>query len=149
MFLLMILFTISCKKNDKQVESEFLTNAIDKAKIDSDTHCIVVLPGLGCHGCIQEGEAFMRDNIDNLNVFFILTKNSSLKILQQKIGIKVSEHSNIFIDRENLFDIPTNNGIYPCIIFLKNGKIENHEFQCPQNNSAFGKLSKSLSNKKL
>jgi hypothetical protein len=133
--------TSSCKKSGKAVEAENLTTAIYKAKVDYDIQWIVLLPGLGCHGCIQEGEAFMRDHIENTGILFVLTKISSLKILQQKIGIKIEEHPNVYIDRENIFNIPTDNSIYPCIIRMKNGKIVDHEFQSPKNGSAFRKLS--------
>ncbi len=66
---------------------------------------IVILPGTGCHGCIQDGEFFMKKNIGNNKVLFILTKISSLKILQQKLGLQIKDHSNIYIDKENIFDM--------------------------------------------
>lgn len=135
---LFILHT-SCKKNDKEIETEHLTAAIEQVKLNRDFKWIVILPGMGCHGCIQEGEAFMRDNI-NSSILFVLTKISSMKILQQKTGIKFEEHHNVYIDRENIFDIPTENSIYPCIIRMNKGQIADHEFQSPQNGSAFRKL---------
>lgn len=130
----------SCKKSEKEIETEYLTTAVGQAKVDSDIQWVVVLPGLGCHGCIQEGEAFMRDHIENKEILFVLTNISSLKILQQKIGIKIEEHPNVYVDRENIFNIPTDNSIYPCIIQMKNDKIANHEFQSPKNGAAFRKL---------
>jgi hypothetical protein len=139
--IVLIFFTVitSCKKNDKEIEIENLTAAIKQSNVKGDFKWIVVLPGLGCHGCIQEGEAFMRDNIHS-DILFVLTKISSLKILQQKTGIMIEEFPNIYIDRENIFDLPTENSIYPCIIRIKNGKIADHEFQSPQNRAAFRKL---------
>ena len=136
-----MLFTIySCTKSEKKVETECFTKAIDQAWVDSDYQWIVVLPGLGCHGCIQEGEAFMRDNIESKNILFVLTKISSLKILQHKTGIDIAIHSNIYVDREDVFYVPTNNSIYPCIIHMKDGNVAGHEFQSPGNGTAFRKL---------
>lgn len=105
-----------------------------------DFQWIVILPGLGCHGCIQEAEAFMREYIGNTEILFVLTKISSLKILQQKTGIKIEKQTNIYIDREDNFSLPSNNSIYPCIIHLKDGKIVEYEFQSPGNGAAFRKL---------
>ena len=130
----------SCKKSEKEIESEWLKGAVEQAWVDSDYQWIVVLPGLGCHGCIQEAEVFMRDNIENKQVLFVLTKISSLKILQHKTGIDIATHSNILVDREDIFFVPTKNSIYPCIISLGNGYVKNHESQSPHNGQAFRKL---------
>lgn len=145
-FLSLLIVNTSCKKSDKEIEVENLVTAIKESKIKGDFKWIVLLPGLGCNGCIQEGEAFMRDNI-HFDILFVLTKISSLKILQQKTGIKLKEHSNIYIDKENIFDLPTENSIYPCIIQLENGKIIDHEFQSPRNGAAFRKLKKLVTRK--
>lgn len=99
------------------------------------------MPGAGCHGCIQEGEYFMKENIDNRKILFVLINTSSLKLLQQKIGIKLKEHSNVYIDKDFIFDIPSNNVIYPCVIRLEKGKIKQFEFQSPKN-AAFHKIKK-------
>ena len=93
-YILLIVFNIipvfiSCKKSEKEIETEHLSKAIEQAWVDSDYRWIVVLPGMGCHGCIQEGEAFMRENIENKNILFVLTNTSSLKILQLKTGVKI------------------------------------------------------------
>lgn len=82
----------------------------------------------------------MKEYIENRTVIFVLTHISSLKILEQKIGIKLKEHPNIYINKENVFNIPTDNSIYPCITQIKNGKIVAHEFQCPKNGQVFRKL---------
>lgn len=134
---------ISCKKSEKEIETEHLSKAVEQAWVDSDYRWIVVLPGMGCHGCIQEGEAFMRDNIENNSILFVLTKTSSMKILQLKTGVNINEHPNIYVDKENLFDVLTDNAIYPCIIRMKDGRIAAHEFQSPKN-EAFRKLKKLL-----
>jgi hypothetical protein len=130
----------SCKNSVKNIERAFLKDAFSKIKLDGTLKWLVILPGLGCDGCIQEGEVFMKRYIENRNVLFVLTNISSLKILEQKIGVNIKEHQNVYIDRENIFYLPTDNSIYPCIIRIENNKILSHEFQCPKNGQAFNKL---------
>lgn len=146
-FVLFFVFTIflGCK-NEKDTEILQIENAIETSELDTGKYkWVVVLPGLGCHGCIQEAEAFMKKHIKNNNILFVLTKIESLKILQQKTGIKFKIHTNIYVDRENLFDFQTNNSIYPCIIQLENNSIKNYQFQSPSNSQAFWKLKKQIS----
>jgi hypothetical protein len=145
-FIVFALFvTTSCNKSPEKTEKDCLTNAVNQIMVDNQYQWIVVLPGLGCHGCIQEGELFMQNHITNRQILFILTRISSLKILQQKINIQISEHPNIYVDKKNIFAIPTDNSIYPCVIQLKNRKILNHSFQSPQN-AALHQLEKLIEN---
>lgn len=57
--------------------------------------------------------------------------------------ITMNFHTIIYIDKNDWFDIPTKNNIYPCVIQLKNGKIVNHSFQNPSN-EAFHQLLRQL-----
>ena len=129
---------VCCKKSEKELEKESLEIIIETVPVNDFTKWIIILPGMGCHGCIQEGEAFMKDNVNNKDILFVLTKTESLKILQNKLEIKLKEHTNIYIDSKESF-----NFIYPCIVHLENGKIKSHEFQSPGNN-AFEKLKNRL-----
>ena len=142
--LLMFVFLMNaCQQNTEKIEKECLNNAIKEANIDNNYQWVVILPGLGCHGCIQEAEFFMTEYVTEKRILFVLTKISSLKILQQKTEVRINEHSNIFVDRNNLFDMPTNNRIYPCVVQLKSGKVYKHSFQCPEN-AAFYQLEQQL-----
>lgn len=145
-FIVILFLSAACKKTEKGIEEEYLTSAIEKIELDNNTNWIVVLPGLGCPGCIQVAEAFMKDNIDNKEIQFVLTRLSSLKILQQKIGVQLMEQSNVYIDRNDIFAIPTDNWNYPCIIRLKNKKIDMYMFQSPKNEEAFDELKTQLKN---
>ena len=139
-FISVCFFSVSCnnkKQDNNTVESTAILRGIERAEIENTNEWIVILPGLGCPGCIQEGEAFMQQFIDSTKVFFVLTKIESLKILQQKIGKSLKERKNIYIDNQGIFDIPTDNSIYPCILQLKDGKIVKHQFQSPTNSQAF------------
>lgn len=139
-FIIVAVNFISCN-SDKKIETEIFDKAIiNNLDIDENVKWIVILPGLGCMGCIKEAELFMKDNVGNQEIIFVLTKLSSLKILQQKTGINIYNHFNIFIDTENAFDIPTDNSIYPCLIKMKEGKIVTYEFQSPKNGNNFNEL---------
>lgn len=132
--------SFSCNKSIQEKEKDQLMDAVDNIAINKNTDWIVVLPGLGCSGCIQEAEDFLKKNSNNKKIFFVLTKIESLKILQQKTGVKIAEHSNVLIDRADQFIVPTDNSIYPCIIKFTDGKFVSHEFQSPDNSNAFEKL---------
>jgi len=140
-----VLFCVltACRQDSEKIEMKHLENAIKETIADNKYQWVVILPGLGCHGCIQEGEFFMSEHITDNRILFVLTKISSLKILQQKMDIRIDEHSNIFVDRNNIFTIPTDNRIYPCVVRLKEGKISDHSFQSPQN-AAFYQLEQQL-----
>lgn len=124
---------VSCKKGEKELEKEYVATIVDKVNTSNNTKWIVILPGMGCHGCIQEGEYFMKEYIGNPKILFVLTKIESLKILQKKIEVNFKEHSNIYIDSKENFNMPTNNTVYPCIVYLENGKVKSYEFQSPSN----------------
>ena len=138
-----LIFMFACGQNPEKIEANSFAQAIEQIKVGSQYQWIVVLPGLGCHGCIQEAEDFMKNHIEDERILFVLTKVSSLKILQQKIDIRIDEHSNIYVDREDLFNIPTNNAIYPCVIQIKDDKVFTHSFQNPSN-AALWKLEEQL-----
>lgn len=88
----------------------------------------------------------MGKHLDKKNVLFFLNRVEPIKLLQNKLNITVSDHDNLYIDRDGYFDLPTNNGIYPIIIELKNGQFLRHEFQSPENSMAFMRLEERLEN---
>ena len=88
--------------------------------------------GMGCHGCIQEAEFFMKKHISNEKILFVLTNIESLKILQQKTGVEIKSHPNVYIDWNNQFKLPTDHSIYPCVIQVNKGKLQQYAFQSPK-----------------
>ncbi len=120
-------------------EETFLTPYIQEINDINKYRWVVILPSTGCNGCIQHGEFFMKQNINRNDILFIITKATSIKTMQLKLGINLREHSNIYLDRENKFDIPTKNSIYPCVIELQKGSIKSITFQNPHTD-AFRKI---------
>ncbi len=141
-FLLLVVCSTGCKeKTIKEKEADYVNEMVNNLPVErSQYKWLVLLPGLGCHGCIQEAEMFMQQNIGNNNILFVLTKVESLKILQNKINIRLNEHSNVYLDKDNTIRIPSDNSIYPCIVQLKNGEPDNYQFQAPYNSQAFARL---------
>lgn len=129
------LLLMGCKEKTENVEKAFLDKAIAQLNVPEYYKWLIIIPGSGCHGCIQEGELFMKRNIEKSDILYILTKTSSLKILQQKTGIRLGDHSNIYVDTATVFDIPTNNAIYPCIVKMDQRRVISFSFQSPSNNA--------------
>lgn len=125
-------------------EKTYLTNVISSSEV-TDYKYVLIIPGVGCNGCIQESEFFLKQNIDNQKILFILTNPSSIKTLQHKIGVKISDKKNIIIDRDGKFKVPTKNSIYPCVIYLDDGAIIDIEFQTPQTSALHSLYDKSRS----
>lgn len=139
-----IIFLGSCS-NSYNAEYSFLNSAINTiGESVTDYNYIVIIPGAGCHGCIQESEYFLKQNLNNKNILFVLSNPASLKILQNKIGVKLRDYSNILINRNSDFKVPTQNAVYPCVIYLDDdAQIDRIDFQTPQT-SALHDLSTKL-----
>ncbi len=136
--------SFSCKKGETQLEQEHIEAMLNDVEIQKAVEWVVLLPGLGCHGCIREGEYFLKEHLDNEGVFLVLTNIESLKILQHKLGIELGSFSNVYADKEDQYVLPTMNRVYPCIVHLENGRYRSHEFQSPMNSAAFEKLAANI-----
>lgn len=147
--ILLILF-VSCLMQacygDNNGEKDFFITTISNQRLDLTQYkYIVIIPGIGCHGCIQESEYFLKQNINNQDILFIISNPQSLKILQNKIKVKLNDYENVIIDRKSTYQLPTNNSIYPCVLYLDehNHTIKTIDFQSPKN-GALNKLNKIL-----
>lgn len=125
------LLFVSCSKEGHQ-EKEFVNHILSERPELSKYTWLVIIPGAGCNGCIQEGEYFLKRHVSEETIYFVLTNISSIKILQHKTGLKLKEYANVYIDRENSFLLPTNNSVYPCVAEIRNGHVYTIKFQSPQ-----------------
>ena len=133
-FCLLLFLTLSfysCN-SERQKEIDFIDNVLSEHADLSNYNWLVIIPGVGCNGCIQEGEYFLKKHVSDKTIGFVLTNISSLKILQQKTGIKLKEHENIYADTDNAFIVETHNSVYPCVVEIKDHHIVSLEFQSPQ-----------------
>lgn len=86
---------------------------------DSDVVAYVIIPNTGCSGCITSAETFLKNTVSKSDKLrFILTNIASVKMLKLKIGNKIVDHPNVYIDKENMFYKGSFNSIYPTILFI-------------------------------
>lgn len=79
---------------------------------------IVVIPELGCGGCISEAENFFRENREQ-NILFIFTKISSMKEIRLRLG-RMIDQKNVLIDNEQLYVSKEEAiNVYPIIIDIR------------------------------
>lgn len=140
----LLLFIVTCLvgcRTENIKEKEFFSNALNSDVKSLDCYnYVVVIPGAGCHGCIQESEYFLKQNIQREDILFIISNPQSLKILQNKIGLKLNDYSNVLINKTSDFQVPTHNSVYPAVVYLNEDKeVKKVEFQTP-NTSAFHNL---------
>jgi len=127
-FLFFLPLSCGSKDQSKNYLQEKLANVSD---INTYNYA-VILPGLGCQGCISTVEEFIKHNINRTDILFILTSIESLKMLQNKIGINVNKHSNVLIDLENEFLITSDNSIYPIVLELEESTIKSLYYISPK-----------------
>lgn len=144
LFCSLILIVTSCNQRSNSEEYNLLNKSLQTQNVDVEVKYVIIIPGAGCNGCIQSAEMFLKENISNRELLFVLTRITSLKLLQHKIETTVTDYPNVVIDREGIFELLTHNGIYPCIVKLIDGEIESIEFQSPQNSNAFSNLQSKL-----
>ena len=140
--------TIACQTADKSKGIEqILVNITGKESIEK-SHAIVVIPNAGCNGCISNTEYYMTKNIADKSIIFIATGSSSRKILRMRFGVKILNQPNFYIDSLNTLQQEGAGlkNMYPAIIFIRNGRVEQIEEVSPENDG-LKKLNEYLANK--
>lgn len=119
LLLFLLVFSVSsCSVNEKQYAEKVLYN-LHKDNIDMKlyTH-IVIIPNVGCGGCISEAEHFFQENKEE-NILFVFTKVRSLKELRLQHGEKL-ERKNVLIDKHQRYASEKEEiNIYPIIIDIR------------------------------
>ena len=86
---------------------------------------VVLILGAGCNGCITEAENFFVTHACDSSTLFIFTRVSSVKNLWIKMGREKFSLPNVYIDKNSKFYFPEyDKCIYPCLIYLKEGRPE-------------------------
>ena len=137
--LLYLIDSTACKQNSHYSIKTF-------AKLDKEINnrkAIVVIPNQGCPGCISTAESFVTENAKKqIDVVFIFTRISSMKLLRSKLGTEVQQLKNIIFDSNNTIEyLDDTKEIYPMIIFVDHGKIKKIMYQSPFE-EGFNELSK-------
>lgn len=143
----------SCKgkdKSTKEVEDFYSCNNIH---FDKGLKVCVILPEVGCGGCIASGISFFQENKDyflrNQNENrIIFTAIHSKKMLYRALGVNTLNEYNCLLDETNKFLVKGNNSIYPLILHLENGYIVKAEYQSPYSTDLFSELKSKLQDAK-
>lgn len=135
-----ILFS-SCSTENKKNE-EYLSKRVH-ALMPTLNKCyshIIIIPGSGCSGCITVAEDFLKTQYNNPECLFILTSINSLKIINHKIGVNLSQLSNVILDYDNVYS-RYKMSMYPIVINYncKENKVKCFVYQKPGSN-AFDQL---------
>lgn len=108
----------SCSSKKKDY-ADMVVEKLEKKNIDLTHYShIVVIPELGCGGCISEAENFFRENVGQ-NIFFIFTKISSMKEIRLRLGEMINQ-KNVLIDKKRLYMAEKEEmNVYPIIIDIR------------------------------
>lgn len=87
---------------------------------------IILIPGIGCTGCISSAEKYFQKNVNDSSCLYIFTNYISFKGLGLRLGGKENlSRQNVYLDSNNVF-MPScfNESSYPLQISLENGKVK-------------------------
>lgn len=121
---------LSCESKDQS--KVFYEQKLNQIENLSSFQYVIILPSLGCQGCISGVEEYLKNNIERTNVLFILTSLESLKLLQNKIGFDLKNRVNVLIDLDNDFLLTSDSSIYPIVLSMQNSKIETLHYISPE-----------------
>lgn len=139
---ILILFLISlCSCRDETETTVRLKNLYAQREIsfDKETKFCIVLPEVGCSGCISgcvyQILANKRhfDNSQNANLI-IFTSINSKKMLRRNMQVDSIEEFNCLIDSLDTYLPEGNDKIYPLFLRIEDGEIVDAVLQTPDTN---------------
>lgn len=118
------LFFASCSKNnDYSTELNYILS--ECMNCPSDYKYIMLIPSLGCVGCISDAETFLQENVNNSDYIFILEKVQSKKALRIRLGFDFQKESRIIYLEDKIKFIE--NFTFPMIFDTKSGNLTQFE----------------------
>lgn len=145
LWLCLSLFVAACQRNDditKDIRSLYRDRGIVfDEKLE---HCLI-LPEVGCDGCIAGGVSFLLNNKhcfsdDQIRNKVVFTAVNSKKMLLRNLKFDSLEGFNCVLDTANHYLVKGDNAIYPLVLYLKDGIIIKAEFQSPRSADVLSKL---------
>lgn len=122
---LILAFTLGCNHSvsQKSKSSSYSISQTDFATFLSrhntryEAHTlVVVIPNVGCGGCITQGEAYFMEHVDDSNYLFIFTMIQDMKLFRQSYIWLYSERENVIIDSKNVMSTIGFYADRPCFI---------------------------------
>ncbi len=144
----LIIFISGCTSHENDTAYIQRLYSDRNIEFDDDTEFCIVLPEVGCSGCISGAiyhvldnkSSFSNEQKKNLIVF---TAVNSQKMLLRNMQVDSLEELNCIVDSEDKYLLNSNDRIYPLFMTIHNGKIVNAMIQSPDNyEDAFIKLFK-------
>lgn len=137
-FLLIFLISsllLSCSDNDTtDIIKLYRERGIS---FDTNIENCIILPEVGCSGCIAGGVFFILEHKDSFNPnqkknLVIFTAINSKKVLFRDLEIKSTNDLNCIIDTLNDYLPIGDKKIYPLILKINQGEIIQAKYQSPE-----------------
>lgn len=153
-FVTILLFSFvleSCERTNKLVHTATQLIKENHIILEKDLSVCLIIPEAGCGDCIAGGVHFLIDNQDkfkNTQKYnkVIFTAVTSKKMLLRTLQIDSIESLYHEIDTLNHYLLPGELGIYPVVLYLKQGKIVAADVQSPDNVGTLQRLQDRLNN---
>lgn len=115
---------VSCSDDFGEFESR-----LEKiTKIEDSLDKIIVIPGEGCGGCINNATYYVINNYDRLgSALIIFTGVEDQKLLRNQLGADFLNHPNVLLDSDNHFMDKEVISSYPYILSIRNGSIVTYD----------------------
>lgn len=106
---------------------------------------MIIIPRKGCSSCIGMADYFFKENYTRDGLFFIFTKVSSKKTLRIKLGSHSLTGKNTHLDKGYNFSSGALNSLYPLVVEVNNGKVEDSFFLTPDSKFLLTELQERIS----
>lgn len=122
----LIIICWACTSSESKFEAHQTALEQVDPKIKDNYDVIVVIPRAGCTGCIDETTSFFLKHVQQLNQrsLIILTEVGDQKLLKIRLGEAFLESSRVLIDQDNYFTYSGVDSVYPQMIILNDGLIQ-------------------------
>lgn len=153
-FLVLLIILNSCVNKDESLQHVVDCYQKKNISFNEELEVCLVLPEVGCGGCIASGVFFFKENKEAFlngqkKYLIIFTAIKSKKMLFRSLGVSSLEPYNCILDENNDYLVEGNNSIYPLVLYLKKGSIYKVEYQSPDSGDVFGKLKIKLENSEI
>lgn len=143
-----LLLFCACTHTNNHVTAE-VRNLYESRGIvfDNDLKTCLILPEVGCGGCIDGAVYFLNENKEyykksQRHNMFVLTAVTSPKMALRTLNEVSLEQYYCVWDSTNHYLSEGNNAIYPLLLYLDNGKIVKAQYQSPFAEDVFETLEK-------
>lgn len=142
---LVVLFLSGCRQGDavtREVQSCYAQKHI---AFNPELELCLILPEVGCDGCIAGGVYFLLNNKEKFSSnqnknMVVFTAVQSRKMLYRSLDVTSLDGYNCILDQQNDYLVKGNNEIYPLVLHLEEGRIVKAEYQSPTSRDVLGGL---------